>query len=124
MKQGIDNQPVGKVKWVDRNDLNANDYNPNFVAPPELELLKEISQKLYTPIYVEGLYKAQKSINSHLWIIEDMKREKERDNEFDEQFAETARAVYILNDQRAHLKTLINKYMDSKIIEYKNYETY
>ena len=48
----------------------------------------------------------------------------ERDNEFDEQFAETARAVYILNDQRAHLKTLINKYMDSKIIEYKNYETY
>ena len=40
MKQGIDNQPVGKVKWVDRNELNANDYNPNFVAPPELELLK------------------------------------------------------------------------------------
>ena len=93
-------------------------------ANKELELLKEISQKLYTPIYVEGLYKALKSINSHLWIIEDMKREKERDNEFDEQFAETARAVYILNDQRAHLKTLINKYMDSKIIEYKNYETY
>ena len=93
-------------------------------ANKELELLKEISQKLYTPIYVEGLYKALKSINSHLWIVEDMKREKERDNEFDEQFAETARAVYILNDQRAHLKTLINKYMDSKIIEYKNYETY
>ena len=40
MKQGIDNQPVGKVQWVDRNELNANDYNPNFVAPPELELLK------------------------------------------------------------------------------------
>ena len=40
MKQGIDNQPVGKVQWVDRNTLNANDYNPNFVAPPELQLLK------------------------------------------------------------------------------------
>ena len=32
MKQGIDNQPVGKVQWVDRNSLNANDYNPNFVC--------------------------------------------------------------------------------------------
>ena len=40
MKQGINNQPVGKVEWIDRNELNANDYNPNFVAPPELELLK------------------------------------------------------------------------------------
>ena len=40
MKQGINEQPVNAVKWVDRNSLNANDYNPNFVAPPELELLK------------------------------------------------------------------------------------
>ena len=40
MKQGIDKQPVNKVEWIDRNELNANDYNPNHVAPPELELLK------------------------------------------------------------------------------------
>tara|TARA_Y100000114_G_scaffold143375_1_gene150828 strand:- start:97 stop:462 length:366 start_codon:yes stop_codon:yes gene_type:complete len=93
-------------------------------ANKELELLTEISQKLYTPIYVEGLYKALKSINSHLWIIEDMKREKESDNEFDDQFIEIARAVYILNDQRAHLKKLINKHMDSKIEEHKSYEEY
>jgi ParB-like chromosome segregation protein Spo0J len=33
-------QPVDNVKWVDRETLKGNDYNPNHVAPPELELLK------------------------------------------------------------------------------------
>lgn len=38
--QGLDAQPIHNVVWVDRNELRANDYNPNFVAPPELDLLK------------------------------------------------------------------------------------
>jgi ParB-like chromosome segregation protein Spo0J len=33
-------QPVDAVEWVHRDQLHANDYNPNSVAPPELELLK------------------------------------------------------------------------------------
>lgn len=33
-------QPVANIEWVDRNELYANDYNPNHVAPPELKLLK------------------------------------------------------------------------------------
>lgn len=37
---GVENQPVGKVEWIDRNELHGNDYNPNKVAPPELDLLK------------------------------------------------------------------------------------
>jgi ParB-like chromosome segregation protein Spo0J len=37
---GIKNQPVNSVKWVDRNLLKPNAYNPNMVAPPELSLLK------------------------------------------------------------------------------------
>lgn len=32
-------QPVNNVEWVSRDTLNPNDYNPNRVAPPELELL-------------------------------------------------------------------------------------
>jgi ParB-like chromosome segregation protein Spo0J len=32
-------QPVDAVRWVPRDELHANDYNPNRVAPPELELL-------------------------------------------------------------------------------------
>ncbi len=33
-------QPVSNVKWVARDTLRANDYNPNHVAPAELELLR------------------------------------------------------------------------------------
>jgi ParB-like chromosome segregation protein Spo0J len=34
------NEPVDFVKWVPINDVQANDYNPNTVAPPEMELLR------------------------------------------------------------------------------------
>lgn len=32
-------EPVSRVQWVHRDTLRANDYNPNHVAPQELELL-------------------------------------------------------------------------------------
>jgi ParB-like chromosome segregation protein Spo0J len=32
--------PVSNVTWVHRDSLKPNDYNPNFVAPPEMDLLK------------------------------------------------------------------------------------
>lgn len=34
------NEPVDFVKWVSSNLVQANDYNPNSVAPPEMELLR------------------------------------------------------------------------------------
>jgi ParB-like chromosome segregation protein Spo0J len=37
---GIDRQPISQIEWVPRDWLVENDYNPNHVAPPELELLK------------------------------------------------------------------------------------
>ena len=33
------NEPVDFVKWVKSSDVIANDYNPNLIAPPEMELL-------------------------------------------------------------------------------------
>jgi len=33
-------EPVDCVLWVKASDVHANDYNPNSVAPPEMELLK------------------------------------------------------------------------------------
>lgn len=32
--------PISSVQWVDASSVNANDYNPNSVAPPEMELLQ------------------------------------------------------------------------------------
>jgi ParB-like chromosome segregation protein Spo0J len=34
------NEPVDCVIWVKNDDVHANDYNPNSVAPPEMELLE------------------------------------------------------------------------------------
>jgi ParB-like chromosome segregation protein Spo0J len=33
-------EPVDLVQWVRNSDVHANDYNPNSVAPPEMELLR------------------------------------------------------------------------------------
>lgn len=49
-----DEHPVSFVKWVDINQISANDYNPNAVATPEMKLLElSISLDGYTqPIVV------------------------------------------------------------------------
>lgn len=48
------NEPVDCVKWVKSEEVVANDYNPNTVAPPEMELLHtSIQEDGYTqPIVV------------------------------------------------------------------------
>jgi ParB-like chromosome segregation protein Spo0J len=35
------NEPVDCVLWVKNDTVHANDYNPNSVAPPEMELLRQ-----------------------------------------------------------------------------------
>lgn len=51
-------EPVDCVLWVKNSSVHANDYNPNSVAPPEMELLRvSISEDGYTqPIvtFVDG----------------------------------------------------------------------
>ncbi|WP_289103862.1 ParB N-terminal domain-containing protein [uncultured Fusobacterium sp.] len=37
---GIENQPLNKIIWIERDKLHSNNYNPNHVFPKELELLK------------------------------------------------------------------------------------
>lgn len=36
----LDNQPLNEIKWIKRDKLKPNNYNPNKVAPPELKLLE------------------------------------------------------------------------------------
>ena len=36
----LKHHPVDFVRWVPAGDVHANDYNPNQVAPPEMELLR------------------------------------------------------------------------------------
>ena len=64
------------------------------------------------------------SINEKLWIIEDSIREKEKKKEFDDEFIQLARSVYITNDIRFDIKNKINKISDSAIVEEKSYSKY
>ena len=60
-----------------------------------------------------------KKINSKLWIIEDKIRKHEKNRKFDKKFIKLARSVYINNDSRANIKSLINEEFGSNIIEVK-----
>lgn len=65
-----------------------------------------------------------KKINQKLWKIEDDIRLHEKDKEFNENFIELARSVYITNDKRFEVKNKINKLFFSDIEEVKSYEEY
>lgn len=62
-----------------------------------------------------------KTINLCLWNIEDAIREKEKRQEFDDDFIQLARSVYIKNDQRSIIKNKINTYLSSEIKDIKSY---
>ena len=50
-----------------------------------------------------------KNVNVKLWNTEDKLRICEKNKDFDKNFIELARGVYYANDERAELKSKINK---------------
>ena len=73
---------------------------------------------------LNSLFSSLKSINSKLWVIEDEKRQCEKDKNFTDQFIKLSRDVHFLNDDRAKIKLEINNYTGSKIKEIKEYTNY
>ena len=65
-----------------------------------------------------------KEINKRLWNIEDKIRDKERHKEFDNEFIELARSVYIINDKRSEAKNKINTILNSCLTDIKSYAKY
>ena len=70
------------------------------------------------------LFETLKKINAKLWIIEDDKRQCEKDKDFTEKFIKLSRDVHFLNDERARIKLEINNLTGSKIREIKEYSNY
>ena len=73
---------------------------------------------------IKKLYQSLKEINEKLWVIEDDKRQCEKDKEFGEKFIKLSRDVHFYNDNRAKIKLEINNLTDSKIKEIKQYTNY
>lgn len=63
-------------------------------------------------------------VNRKLWDIEDVIREKENLKEFDDDFIELARSVYVTNDLRSKIKKEINLKYGSEFVEEKSYKEY
>ena len=70
------------------------------------------------------LYQSLKEINSKLWVIENDKRQCEKDKDFGEKFIKLSRDVHFLNDDRAKIKLEINNLTGSVIKEIKEYTNY
>lgn len=85
------------------------------------ELVKVSSSIISTS---DPLYKALYEVNCELWDIEDHIRDLERKKEFNDDFIQTARAVYFKNDKRSDIKREINLKTASGFIEEKSYEKY
>lgn len=88
----------------------------------EHDLLKPLTDTLLPLVPVE--YDELLAVNRLLWDIEDTIRELERQQDFGDRFIETARKVYLYNDERARLKREINRITGSGLTEEKSYAAY
>ena len=93
--------------------------------------LVEVHRELYAlKPYIERfnlcdtMIQKLKCVNIDLWEIEDAIRQKESCKEFDAEFIELARSVYIKNDERAKIKYEINQILHSELKEIKSYNLY
>lgn len=78
-------------------------------------LIIDKKNQLYLDLY---------NVNNQLWDIEDHIRDLERIKDFGEDFIQTARSVYFINDKRSDIKRKINELTGSNLTEEKSYEKY
>ena len=91
----------------------------------EHEILKEqLDKNIKADKKINKLYQSLKEINAKLWVIEDNKRQCEKESDFGEKFVKLSRDVHFLNDDRAKIKLEINNLTGSKIKEIKEYTSY
>ena len=87
-------------------------------------LKNQLDKNVKSDDKLNDLYQSLKEINSKLWVIEDDKRQCEKDKDFGEKFIKLSRDVHFLNDDRAKIKLEINNHTGSVIKEIKEYTSY
>ena len=105
----------GKIEDLEKLKFINNEHS---ILKDQLEKNVKSDDKLNT------LYQSLKEINAKLWVIEDDKRQCEKDKDFGEKFIKLSRDVHFLNDDRAKIKLEINNHTGSTIKEIKEYTNY
>jgi hypothetical protein len=90
-------------------------------ATRELALLRQVVSEVGG---IAELKAALLAVNTRLWRIEDLIREKEAAGDFGAGFVALARAVYRENDERGRIKQAINRALHSALVEEKQYSAY
>ena len=95
-----------------------------FISDEHSILKDQLNNNIKSDGELNGFFQSLKNINTKLWIIEDDKRQCEKDKDFGEKFVKLSRDIHFLNDDRAEIKLKINNYTGSKIKEIKEYTKY
>ena len=95
-----------------------------FINEEHAILKVQLNNNVKSDQKLNELFESLKQINAKLWIIEDDKRQCEKEKDFTETFIKLSRDVHFLNDDRAKIKLEINNHTGSKIKEIKEYTSY
>ena len=95
-----------------------------FINEEHSILKDQLNSNVKSDQKLNELFESLKQINAKLWIIEDDKRQCEKEKDFLDTFIKLSRDVHFLNDDRAKIKLEINNYTGSKIKEIKEYTSY
>jgi len=95
-----------------------------FISNEHSILKEQLDKNVKTDEKLEDLFQSLKTINAKLWVIEDDKRQCEKEKDFTEKFVKLSRDVHFLNDERAKIKLEINNHTGSEIKEIKEYTNY
>ena len=95
-----------------------------FINEEHSILKDQLNNNVKSDQKLNELFESLKQINAKLWVIEDDKRQCEKEKDFTESFIKLSRDVHFLNDDRAKIKLKINNHTGSKIKEIKEYTNY
>jgi hypothetical protein len=112
---------LDKISILEIKVLRIRAPAPRANAANELALLRQVASAVGG---VAELTAALRAVNTRLWRIEDLIREKEAAGDFGPDFIALARAVYRENDERGRIKSALNHALGSALVEEKQYSGY
>ena len=95
-----------------------------FISNEHSILKDQLEKNVKSDDKINKLFQYLKEINAKLWVIEDDKRDCEKNKDFGDKFIKLSRDVHFLNDERAKIKLEMNNHTGSSIKEIKEYTNY
>ena len=116
---------LDKISILEIKQEKIKDFDKLKFINEEHSILKDqLNKNVKSDEKLNSLFQSLKEINAKLWIIEDDKRQCEKEKYFTEKFIKLSRDVHFFNDDRAKIKLEMNNHTGSKIREIKEYTSY